>query len=115
MVTELVRVARRHIVLSISLKSWQVRRQGLREDWRGGLTLVRKEGTRRARPSAPRRLPRATARPQNDGRHTLLRPRAWWEAKFAAAGAVVNQPLLWAMQNKEIRWGRSAPLAVALE
>ncbi len=34
-------------------------------------------------------------------RHTMLRPRQWWEAKFAKQGAVVNRELLWAMQEKD--------------
>ena len=37
-------------------------------------------------------------------RHTMLRPRAWWEAKFAAHGAVVNRELLWAMQERDTGW-----------
>lgn len=59
-----VRVAKRHIVVSISLKSYQ-----------------------------------------NKGLHTLLRPREWWEAKFAAHGARPNRAVVWALQQKETRWG----------
>ena len=33
-------------------------------------------------------------------RHTMLRPRSWWEAKFASHGALVNHEMLWAMQEK---------------
>ena len=33
-------------------------------------------------------------------RHTMLRPRSWWEAKFARHGAEVNQEMLWAMQER---------------
>ena len=65
MVSELVRVAKRHIVMSISLKSYQ-----------------------------------------NVDLHSLLRPRAWWEAKFEAAGARTNRPLVWALQQKETRFQR---------
>ncbi|PSC75409.1 methyltransferase type 11 [Micractinium conductrix] len=64
-VSELVRVAKRHIVMSISLKSYQ-----------------------------------------NVDLHSLLRPRAWWEAKFEAAGARTNRPLVWALQQKETRFQR---------
>jgi hypothetical protein len=64
-VSELIRVAKRHIVLSISHKSYQ-----------------------------------------NAGLHTLLRPRPWWEARFAAHGARPNRPLVWALQQKETRFQR---------
>ena len=40
---------------------------------------------------------------QNKGLHTLLRPREWWEAKFAAHGARPNRAVLWALQQKETR------------
>ena len=36
-------------------------------------------------------------------RHTMLRPRSWWDAKFAEYGAVVNHEMLWAMQAKNQR------------
>ncbi len=36
-------------------------------------------------------------------RHTMLRSRQWWEAKFAAAGAEVNHDMLWAMQHKNLK------------
>ncbi|KAL4430011.1 hypothetical protein ABPG77_004381 [Micractinium sp. CCAP 211/92] len=64
-VAELVRVAKKHIVVSISLKSYQ-----------------------------------------NKGLHTLLRPREWWEAKFAAHGARPNRAVVWALQQKENSFSR---------
>lgn len=67
-VSELVRVSRRHLFLSISLK------------------------------------PHTKVSADNDAeanRHTMLRPRSWWEAIFAKHGAEVNQPMLWAMQDKD--------------
>lgn len=36
-------------------------------------------------------------------RHTMLRSRKWWDAKFAAHGAEVNHEMLWAMQYKNHR------------
>lgn len=38
-------------------------------------------------------------------RHTLLRPRTWWENKFLKYGAVTNSEMLWAMQEKDGRYG----------
>jgi len=70
-VSELVRVSRRHLFLSISLK------------------------------------PHTKASADNDAeanRHTMLRPRSWWEAKFAQYGAEVNREMLWAMQEKSTRF-----------
>ncbi|KAL4857085.1 Pre-mRNA-processing protein 40A [Chlorella vulgaris] len=64
-VRELVRVAKRDLVLSISLKSIH-----------------------------------------NDELHTLLRPRARWEALFAEHGAVPNRALVWALQQKDISFTR---------
>ena len=70
-VSELIRVSRRFLVLTISLK---------------GHT-------------------KATAKNNNEaGRHTMLRPRKWWEATFRKYGAVVNRELLWAMQEKDKRY-----------
>ena len=34
-------------------------------------------------------------------RHTLLRPRHWWDAAFAAAGASVNAELVWGLQERD--------------
>ncbi|KAL4430007.1 hypothetical protein ABPG77_004377 [Micractinium sp. CCAP 211/92] len=73
-VAELVRVAKRHIVVSISLKSYE-----------------------------------------NKGLHTLLRPREWWEAKFAAHGARPNRPLVWALQQKENRFAEGELKSCAWE
>ena len=70
-IKELVRVSRRHLFLSISLK---------------GHT-------------------KATA--GNDAeahRHTMLRPRAWWHDAFRRNGAVVNEDMLWAMQEKDFSY-----------
>lgn len=39
----------------------------------------------------------------------MLRPRAWWEGKFAAHGAIVNRELLWAMQEKDTGCGQILP------
>eukprot|EP00958_Prasinococcus_capsulatus_P027732 scaffold5807_cov412-Prasinococcus_capsulatus_cf.AAC.10 len=73
-VSELVRVSRRHLFLSISLK---------------GHT-------------------KASANDDNEaGRHTMLRPRSFWEAKFAEHGAVVNEEMLWAMQEKDFSYTRN--------
>ena len=67
MVSELIRVSRRHVFLSISLK---------------GHT-------------------KATANNDDEAhRHTMLRPREWWHAIFRKHGAVVNEEMLWAMQEK---------------
>ncbi len=55
-----------------------------------------------------RHLPgRTQASADNDAeanRHTMLRPRSWWEAKFAQYGADVNREMYWAMQDKSIRY-----------
>ncbi|KAK9823726.1 hypothetical protein WJX72_004952 [[Myrmecia] bisecta] len=73
-ISELVRVSRRHLFLSISLK---------------GHT-------------------RQTAQDSAEAnRHTLLRPRAWWEAKFRKHGAIVNRDMLWAMQDRDGRYTAS--------
>ena len=45
--------------------------------------------------------------PKEANRHTMLRSRKWWEAKFAAHGAEVNHEMLWAMQYKNHRCGAS--------
>jgi hypothetical protein len=34
-------------------------------------------------------------------RHTMLRPRHWWEAKFREHGAVVDKEMVWALQEKD--------------
>ncbi len=55
-------------------------------------------------------IDRSQVSAENDSeanRHTMLRPRAWWEAKFAAHGAAVNRELLWAMQEKDTGCGHS--------
>jgi len=70
-VKELVRVSRRHLFLSISLK---------------GHT-------------------KATADKDDEAhRHTMLRPREWWHAIFRKHGAVVNEEMLWAMQEKDSQY-----------
>lgn len=74
-VSELVRVSRRHIFLSISLK---------------GHTKASAENDNEA------------------GRHTMLRSREWWEAKFREHGAVVNKDMLWAMQEKDHQYTKEA-------
>eukprot|EP00899_Mesostigma_viride_P023225 jgi/Mesvir1/4087/Mv24198-RA.1 len=70
-ISELVRVTRRHLFLSISLK---------------GHTKSTAENNDEAH------------------RHTMLRPREWWHAKFAQYGAVVNKEMLWAMQEKDAHY-----------
>ena len=73
-VSELVRVSRRHLVLTISLK---------------GHT-------------------KATASNNNEaGRHTMLRPRHWWEDTFKKYGAVVNKDLFWGLQEFDKRYTRN--------
>jgi len=74
-ISELVRVSRRHIVMSISLK---------------GHTKA------------------AAGDDSEAGRHTMLRPREWWEAKFREHGAVPNRELLWAMQEKDFTYSKDA-------
>lgn len=70
-VKELVRVSRRHLFLSISLK---------------GHT-------------------KATADKDDEAhRHTMLRPREWWHNIFRKHGAVVNEEMLWAMQEKDFSY-----------
>lgn len=72
-VKELVRVSRRHLFLSISLK---------------GHT-------------------KATGADDTEAnRHTMLRPKTWWDAKFAEYGAVVNRDSQWAMQEKDSHFTR---------
>mmetsp|Transcript_23949 Transcript_23949/g.28969 ORF Transcript_23949/g.28969 Transcript_23949/m.28969 type:complete len:329 (-) Transcript_23949:386-1372(-) len=72
-VKELVRVTRRHLFLSISLK---------------GHT-------------------KATGNDDAEAhRHTMLRPKTWWDAKFAQYGAVVNREMHWAMQEKDSHYTR---------
>ena len=39
----------------------------------------------------------------------MLRPRSWWEAKFAQHSANVNREMLWAMQDKSTRHARRRP------
>lgn len=34
-------------------------------------------------------------------RHTMLRPRHWWEATFRKHGAVVDKEMVWALQEKD--------------
>mmetsp|Transcript_9203 Transcript_9203/g.16590 ORF Transcript_9203/g.16590 Transcript_9203/m.16590 type:complete len:323 (-) Transcript_9203:257-1225(-) len=72
-IAELVRVSRRHIFLSISLK---------------GHTKKTGENNDEAH------------------RHTMLRPRTWWEERFRAHGAIPNRELLWAMQERDGRYSR---------
>ena len=70
-VKELVRVSRRHLFLSISLK---------------GHT-------------------KASADKDDEAhRHTMLRPREWWHNIFRKHGAVVNEEMLWAMQEKDFSY-----------
>jgi len=72
-ISELVRVSRRHVFLSISLK---------------GHT-------------------KATAGNDDEAhRHTMLRPREWWHAKFREAGAIPNTEMLWAMQEKDVMFSK---------
>ena len=40
----------------------------------------------------------------------MLRSRKWWEDKFVAHGADVNQEMLWAMQYKNHRWASDADI-----
>ncbi|XRB23903.1 glycosyl transferase [Pseudoscourfieldia marina] len=70
---ELVRVSRRHVVMSISLK---------------GHTKATAENNEEA------------------NRHTMLRPRQWWEQKFREHGAVVNRELFWSQQERDLRYTR---------
>lgn len=72
-VKELIRVSRRHIFLSISLK---------------GHTKATAENDQEA------------------NRHTMLRPRTWWEAIFTKYGAVPNREMSWAMQEKDTMYTR---------
>ena len=65
-VRELVRVSRRHLFLSISLKN--------------------------------------NGAPRGEAKHSLLRPRAWWHSLFQKYGAVVNEEILWAMQEKDLQY-----------
>lgn len=45
---------------------------------------------------------KATAENDDEAhRHTMLRPRHWWDAKFMEHGAVPNKEMLWAMQEKD--------------
>lgn len=71
-ISELVRVSRRHLFLSISLK---------------GHTKVSAGDNAEA------------------NRHTMLRPRSWWERRFQAHGARVNTELMWAMQQRDASYG----------
>lgn len=70
-ISELVRVSRRHIFLSISLKG-HTKKSGENND--------------------------------EAHRHTMLRPRSWWEEKFRQHGAIPNRELLWAMQERDARY-----------
>mmetsp|Transcript_18579 Transcript_18579/g.44420 ORF Transcript_18579/g.44420 Transcript_18579/m.44420 type:complete len:323 (+) Transcript_18579:194-1162(+) len=72
-IAELVRVSRRHIFMSISLK---------------GHTKRTSENNDEAH------------------RHTMLRPREWWEEKFRKHGALPNSELLWAMQERDGHYTR---------
>ena len=74
-VSELVRVSRRHVVMSISLK---------------GHTKVSATNSAEA------------------NRHTMLRPRRWWDAAFRRHGAVPNRELHWALQERDASIPRSA-------
>lgn len=71
-ISELVRVSRHHLFLSISLK---------------GHTKVTSDNDAEA------------------NRHTMLRPRTWWEERFVAHGVTVNRELLWAMQARDASYG----------
>jgi len=73
-VRELVRVTRRHIFLSISLK---------------GHTKASATNSSEA------------------SRHTMLRSREWWHDMFRKHGAIVNEALLWAFQEKDLSYERS--------
>mmetsp|Transcript_35038 Transcript_35038/g.48583 ORF Transcript_35038/g.48583 Transcript_35038/m.48583 type:complete len:326 (-) Transcript_35038:264-1241(-) len=72
-VKELIRVSRRHVFMSISLK---------------GHTKATSENDAEA------------------NRHTMLRPRPWWNAKFTEHGAVPNFDMVWAMQEKDSSFSR---------
>lgn len=72
-ISELVRVSRRHLFLSISLKG-HTKKSGENND--------------------------------EAHRHTMLRPRSWWEEKFRQHGAIPNRELLWAMQERDGRYSR---------
>lgn len=72
-IAELVRVSRRHVFMSISLK---------------GHTKHNAENNDEAH------------------RHTMLRPRTWWEEKFRQHGAIPNREVLWAMQERDGRYSR---------
>jgi len=72
-VKELIRVSRRHIFMSISLKGH-----------------TKATGTNDAEAH----------------RHTMLRPRPWWNAKFIEHGAVPNNDMVWAMQEKDSSFTR---------
>ena len=77
-ISELVRVSRRHLVLSISLK---------------GHT-------------------KATAKDSSEAhRHTMLRPRHWWDDLFKKHGAVVNRELHWALQERDERYTHESGLS----
>lgn len=39
-------------------------------------------------------------------RHTLLRPREWWEKIFRKHGAVPNRELVWALQERDEHYTR---------
>jgi hypothetical protein len=50
---------------------------------------------------------KATAENDDEAhRHTMLRPRHWWDAKFMEHGAVPNKEMLWAMQEKDTSFTR---------
>mmetsp|Transcript_27472 Transcript_27472/g.60030 ORF Transcript_27472/g.60030 Transcript_27472/m.60030 type:complete len:326 (-) Transcript_27472:548-1525(-) len=72
-VKELIRVSRRNIFMSISLK---------------GHTKLTGDDNAEAH------------------RHTMLRPRTWWDAKFTEHGAVLNKEMHWAMQEKDSSYTR---------
>mmetsp|Transcript_112 Transcript_112/g.324 ORF Transcript_112/g.324 Transcript_112/m.324 type:complete len:333 (+) Transcript_112:72-1070(+) len=72
-VSELVRVSRRHLLLSISLKGHTKSSAGNDDEAH---------------------------------RHTMLRSRTWWEAKFREHGAVPNREMLWAMQEKDFIYSK---------
>lgn len=72
-IKELIRVSRRNIFMSISLK---------------GHTKL------------------TGANDAEAHRHTMLRPRTWWDGKFIEHGAVPNKEMLWAMQEKDTSFSR---------
>lgn len=72
-IKELIRVTRRHVFMSISLK---------------GHTKL------------------AEGNDQEAHRHTMLRPRHWWDAKFTELGAVPNKEMMWAMQERDTSFTR---------